>query len=174
MLKEYLVVDGYNIINAWADLKEESMLSLEAARFKLVDKMSEYQAYKDIIVIVVFDAHYVKNSQEKHEFYHGVEVVYTKEFESADGYIERYIASIPIDYNVKVATSDWAEQLLILGLGASRVSARELKEEVSEMKKNMDKEFINKNSYNKNLLEHSLDPNILTKLEKLRRNNDKA
>ena len=174
ILKEYLIVDGYNIINDWTDLKEETIQSLESARIKLVDIMSEYQAYKEILVIVVFDAHYVKNSREKHEFFHGVEIVYTKEFESADTYIEGYIASIPMNYNVKVATSDWAEQLIILGLGATRVSARELREEVIEMKKSMNKKFINKNSYNGNLLEHSLSQNILLKLERLRRNNDKA
>lgn len=106
ILKEYLVVDGYNIINDWTDLKEETIQSLEPAQFKLVDIMSEYQAYKDILVIVAFDAHYVKNSREKHEFHHGVEIVYTKEFENADTYIEGYIASIPMDYNVKIATFD--------------------------------------------------------------------
>lgn len=124
--------------------------------------------------IVVFDAHYVKNSRLKHEFYYKVEIVYTKELESADTYIEGYITSIPIDYNVKVATSDWAEQLIILGLEAARVSARELREEIIEMKKCMSKKFINKNPFNGNLLEHSLSQNILLKLERLRRNNDKA
>lgn len=103
-----------------------------------------------------------------------MEIVYTKEFESADTYIEGYIASIPMNDNVKVATSYWAEQFIILGLGATRVSARELREEVIEIKKSMNKKFINKNSYNGNLLEHILSQNILLKLERLRRNNDKA
>lgn len=173
-MNEYLVVDGYNIINAWDDLKEQSISSLESARLKLIDIMSEYRAYKEIIVIVVFDAHYVKNSQEKHEYHNGVEVVFTKEFESADSYIERTVASMPVNYNVKVATSDWAEQTLVLGLGAARVSASELEEEIAEMKKSMDKKYLRKNTYDKNLLEHSLNPDIVTKLEKLRRNNDKA
>jgi len=173
-LKQYLLVDGYNIINAWNNLKEESELSLESARWKLIEIMIEYQTYKDISVIIVFDAHFVKNSMEKHEFYNDLEIVFTKEFESADNYIERYVATLPRDYNVKVATSDMTEQFLILGLGAARVSARELNSEVREMKRSMDKDYLSINEYNKNLLGHSLDSDILKKLEKLRRNNDKA
>lgn len=167
-------MDGYNIINAWDNLREESELSLEAARWKLIEIMLEYQAYKNINVIIVFDAHFVKNSMEKHEFYSDLEIVFTKEFESADNYIERYVASLPKDYNVKVATSDMTEQFLVLGLGATRVSARELKDEVIEMKRSMNEDYISRNVYNKNLLGHSLDFNILQKLEKIRRNNDKA
>lgn len=173
-MKQYLLVDGYNIINSWNNLIEESKLSLEAARWKLIEIMVEYQTYKDISVIIVFDAHYVKNSIEKHEFYNDLEIVFTRELESADNYIERYVASLPKDYNVKVATSDMTEQFLVLGLGAARVSARELKSEVIEMKRSMAEDYINRNEYNKNLLGHSLDLNILQKLEKLRRNNDKA
>lgn len=170
-LKEYLVVDGYNIINAWDELKRESSFSLEDARVKLLDTMADYQAYKGIIVVVVFDAHYVKNSMEKQEMYNGVRVVYTKEFESADNYIERFIAEIAEDNMVRVATSDWTEQLMVLGLGATRISARELRLELEEMKKAMDAKFINKHKNNKNFLESSLDPNVLEMFEKWRREN---
>lgn len=173
-MKEYLIVDAYNIINAWEDLKEESTHSLESARSKLLDIMADYQAYKGITVIVVFDAHYVKNSAEKHEIINKVEVVYTKEFESADNYIERLINTIAKDNHVTVATSDWTEQLVVLGLGAVRVSARELKFEVNDMKKNIQNDYLNKPLSKQNTLEHHLDPEVLQILEKWRREDNKA
>lgn len=173
-MKEYLIVDGYNVINGWDKLKKESIHSLEASRNMLLDIMSDYQAYRGITVIVVFDAHYVKNSMEKHEMYNNVEVVYTKEFESADNYIERYITNLSKEDHIRVATSDWVEQLVVLGLGAVRVPVRELKEEVAAMKKSMEEKFINKNESKKNTLESNLNPKVRNALERLRREGNKA
>lgn len=165
-----MIIDGYNIINNWKDLKEESVYSLDSARIKLLDIMSNYQSYKGINVIVVFDAHYVKNSMEKHEIYDGIHVVYTKEYESADNYIERFVAE-KADENIiiRVATSDSLEQMVVLGLGGSRISARELEKEVGHAGENMDKCYINTINHERNLLENHLDSVVLNKLEKIRR-----
>lgn len=164
------MVDGYNIINHWQELKEESRHSLDSARNKLLDIMSNYQAFRGIKVIVVFDAHYVKNSMEKHEFYNEVEIVYTKESESADNYIERFVAEHSSEENIiRVATSDSLEQTVILGLGGARISARELKIEIKEASNKMDKNHINKLKYDRNLLEYHLDPVVAKKLESIRR-----
>lgn len=173
-MKEYLIVDGYNIINAWDELKKESVHSLDSARQKLIDTLSDYQGYKGIKVILVFDAHYVKNSMEKHEMINGVEVVYTKEFESADNYIERYVATLCREDIIKVATSDWVEQMVVLGLGAIRMPSRELREEIMEMKKSMKEKFLNRLEYNGNLLESRVSPKVRSTLEKWRRGNNKT
>ncbi|MHB1393560.1 MAG: NYN domain-containing protein [Clostridia bacterium] len=173
-MKEYLIVDGYNVINGWDELKAESVHSLEVSRQKLLDIMSDYQGYRDIIVIVVFDAHYVKNSMEKHEMYNNIEVVYTKEFESADNYIERFIAGLDREDYIKVATSDWVEQIMVLGLGAVRLPVRELILEVAAMKKVISEKYINKLESNRNLLENSINPKIRSTLEKWRRENTKT
>ncbi len=164
------MVDGYNIINHWEELKEESKHSLDSARGKLLDILSNYQAFKGIKVTVVFDAHYVKNSMEKHEFYNDVEVVYTKEFESADNYIERFVAENSSEENIiRVATSDSLEQTVVLGLGAARISARELKVQIKEASNKMDRNHINRLKHDRNLLEHHLDPAVAEKLESIRR-----
>lgn len=168
-LKQYLIVDGYNIINAWNDLKNEMQISLESARVKLLDIMANYQAYAGIKVIVVFDAHYVKNSMEKHEEYNGLTVVFTKENETADSFIEKKISALSDDCIVKVATSDFTEQLVVLGFGAIRVSARELKEEINSMNKNMKKHYEKIPQSNKNALENYLDEKTRNTLEKWRR-----
>lgn len=173
-MKEYLIVDGYNVINGWDELKTESVHSLEVSRQKLLDIMSEYQVYKDIIVIVVFDAHYVKNSMEKHEIYNGIEVVFTKEFESADNYIERFIAGLDREDYIKVATSDRVEQQVVLGLGAVRLPVRELILEVGSMKKAISERYINKLESKRNLLENNINPKVRNALEKWRRENTKT
>lgn len=173
-MKEYLIVDGYNVINRWDELRAESLYSLEVSRQKLLDIMADYQGYKGIIVIVVFDAHYVKNSMEKHEMYNNIEVVYTKEFESADNYIERFIAGLYREDYIKVATSDALEQLVVLGLGAVRLPVRELILEVASMKKDISDKYINKQKNKRNLLENNLNPKIRSTLEKWRRENTKT
>ena len=168
-MKEYLIVDGYNIINNWEELKKESIHSLDNARMKLLDIMSNYQFYKGIKIIVVFDAHYVKNSMEKHEMYNEIEIVYTKELESADNYIERFVKENANEFTIRVATSDYLEQMVILGLGGARISARELEAEVKETKRKLDKDYISSSHHERNLLEHHLDSKVFKELEKLRR-----
>lgn len=126
----YLLIDGYNIIFAWGDLKKTAEESLDLARTRLIDRISNYQAYKQLNVIIVFDAYRVKDAVRKIEKVHGLTVVYTQEAETADQYIEKTSKVLSKDYRVRVATSDNLEQVIILGHGASRVSAPEFLEEV--------------------------------------------
>jgi len=166
--KEYLFVDGYNIINAWAELKSLSKISLETARNELMEIMAEYQSYTGIKVIIVFDAHLLKGSIEKKELYKGIEVIYTKERETADHYIERTLDVIGRTKSVRVATSDWIEQQIVLGRGGTRISARELKLEINNEKVLLRKKNTKKNETN-DLLIGRLDKKILEELEKWRK-----
>ncbi len=134
---EYLLVDGYNIIFAWEDLKEIAKDNLESARMKLVERISAYKLFRDIEVIVVFDAYRVKGNIGEVETVDGVSVVYTKEAQTADSYIEKTAKELSKNYKVTVATSDGLEQMIIFGSGAFRLSARALEEEVTSVEKNI-------------------------------------
>ena len=127
---EYLLVDGYNIIFAWDALKKMAQSSLEGARHLLMDLLCNYQGFKKCVVILVFDAYKVKGNPGSVEHYRNIHVVYTKEAETADAYIERATYQIAREHRVRVATSDNLEQLIILGHGAVRVSARDFQAEV--------------------------------------------
>ena len=127
---EYLLVDGYNIIFAWEELKAAARENLDAARQMLMDVLSNYQGFKKNVVILVFDAYKVPRNTRDVVKYHNIYVVYTKEAETADAYIERATYEIGRHHRVRVATSDGAEQLIILGHGALRLSASTFKAEV--------------------------------------------
>jgi small GTP-binding protein len=139
--EDYLLVDGYNIIFAWEQLKELAGTSLDAARSSLMDIMSNFQAYKKMHLILVFDAYKVKGNPGSISRYHNIDVVYTKEAETADQYIEKVSHEIGRKYNVRVATSDGLEQLIIMGAGAVRISAREFLEEVRAAEEEMRRDF---------------------------------
>jgi small GTP-binding protein len=130
---EYLLVDGYNIIFAWEDLNELSKTNIDSARDKLMDVMCNYQGYTRKNVIVVFDAYKVHGGQGAAFDYHNIHVVYTKEAETADQYIEKFTNKLARQYNITVATSDRLEQMIIWGQGARRLSARGLLEEVQKI-----------------------------------------
>lgn len=131
--KEYLLVDGYNIIFAWEDLKELAAVNIDGARERLMDILCNYQGFKKSTLILVFDAYKVKGNPGSVETYHNIHVVYTKEAETADQYIEKTVHEIGRKYRVTVATSDQLEQVIILGQGGQRMSARELLEDVIEV-----------------------------------------
>ena len=135
VLPEYLLVDGYNIIFAWEDLNALAKESLAAARQKLMDILCNYQGFKKCVLILVFDAYRVPGSPGTVEQYHNIHVVYTREAETADMYIERVTHEIGRERRVRVATSDGMEQIIILGHGALRVSARQFREEVDEVER---------------------------------------
>lgn len=137
----YLLVDGYNIIFSWNELAEIAVTNLDAARHRLINIMCNYQGFKKCNLILVFDAYRVKTDREI-ETYGDIQVVYTKEAETADSYIERTSHKLSKDNRVRVATSDGAEQMIILGNGAERVSASELKLEVDEVERAI-REIIN-------------------------------
>lgn len=136
--EKYLLVDGYNIIHAWQELKELAKDNIEGARMKLIDILSNYQGVKKYHVIVVFDAYRVERSVEDIISYGNLHVVYTKEAQTADQYIERFSYDNRKKYDITVATSDGAQQMIIRGAGCALLSARELKLEVEKVNELID------------------------------------
>ena len=166
--KDYLIVDGYNIINAWDELKDISITDLEHAREKLIDAIIEYAEFTGRLGIIVFDAYNIKSCKEKIE---KCIFVYTKEQQTADSDIEKFIGTLSKYDDVKVATNDYAEQQIVLGKGASRITSRELKLDLENAKSKIKEK--NTSSYKKiqrNWLEDRLDKETLSKLENIRRN----
>lgn len=148
-LKEYLLVDGYNIIFSWDELKELATENMDAARYRLMDILCNYQGFKKCTVILVFDAYKVKGGLGEVQKYKNINVVYTKEAETADQYIEKVTYEIAKDNHVVVATSDALEQLIILGRGAVRLSANDLKEEIIRVNTIIRQDYMDKPSNNK-------------------------
>ena len=141
------------MIHAWQELKELAEVSFDAARTKLLDILSNYQGYRRCRVLVVFDAYKVAGRyQAEVETYHNIFVVYTKQAETADQYIAKAVQEIGRDYNVTVATSDRLVQLIILGQGALRLSARELLEEVEAANREMRQQYLERPENRKNAL----------------------
>ena len=139
--QQYLIVDGYNIIFAWEHLAAIAKEDLEAARRQLCDTLSSYAGYKKCRVVLVFDGWKVKGNLGEKTQFHNIQVVYTKENETGDSYIESLVAEIGSNYNIRVATSDGLVQLSSLRSGVIRVSARELLQEIEETKKEMRQHF---------------------------------
>lgn len=135
--EEYLLVDGYNVIFAWEDLKDLAQVSIDGARGKLLDVLCDYQGMKKCNLIVVFDAYRVQGHKTEISTYHNIHVVFTKEAETADQYIEKFAHENGKKYNVTVATSDGLEQIIIRGQGCRLLSARELKDEIERTKKTL-------------------------------------
>ncbi len=165
--KEYLFIDGYNIINQWSYYKNISG-NIENSRNKLIELLVEYQAYKGIKVIVVFDAHLVKGSLEKRETIAGVEIVYTKEHETADSYIEKQLDKIGRYERVRVATSDNSIQQIVLARGGTRVSAQEMIIEIENTKKDIRTKTDIPRQKGTNI-DQIIDCETYRKLEKIRR-----
>lgn len=163
-----LVVDGYNIIGAWEELKRLKEKEIGQARDRLIEIMAEYQAYSGHKVIIVFDAYYVKGIASKLKQYK-VDIIFTKEKETADECIERLIKKIKnIKTQVYVATSDYAEQRTIFGQGALRKSARELLIEISDTRREIEASIeVHKNEQSTSKIR--LNQEILEKFEKMRR-----
>ena len=130
--EEYLLVDGYNIIFAWDDLKALAKINMDSARQALIEILENYQGYRKCHVIAVFDAYRVKGGERRQEKHGSVDVVYTREAETADMYIEKTAHAKSRDFHVRVATSDRLEQLIITGSGAFKVSADEFRAEVQQ------------------------------------------
>ncbi|MDY3928422.1 MAG: NYN domain-containing protein, partial [Clostridia bacterium] len=142
--KEYLLVDGYNIVFAWEDLKEMAKTNLDLARNTLVNMLCNYQGFKQCEVILVFDAYKVKKNPGEIEKIHNISVVYTKEAETADTYIERVSHELSKKNKVMVATSDNLEQLIIFGNGAMRISAKAFRAEIDETQRQISR-FLSEN-----------------------------
>ena len=127
---EYLLVDGYNVIFAWDELKKIAAENLDAARRRLMDILCNYAGYRKCVPILVFDAYRVKGAGREQETWHNLHVIYTREAETADMFIERATHELAKNHRVRVVSSDGAEQIIILGNGALRVSARAFEREV--------------------------------------------
>lgn len=166
--KEYLLVDGYNIIFAWEELKELADVDLSSARSKLMDILTNYQGYKKNILILVFDAYKVEGNKGEVLDYGNIHVVYTKEAETADQYIERTVHEIGHKYQVTVATSDALEQLIIMGQGAIRMSAQGLKEEIQAANIEIRGNYLNKHKNSKNYLFDHLPEDMVDYMEDVR------
>lgn len=140
--KEYLLVDGYNVIFAWDDLKALAAVNIDSARDKLIDIMSNYQGYVGCELILVFDAYKVKQNPGSITKHGNIHVVYTKEAETADMYIEKTTHELGRKYKVTVASSDGLEQLIIMGQGALRMSSRGLREEVERVNRILRDDYL--------------------------------
>ena len=167
-IPEVLLVDGYNIIFAWEDLKELSQVNIEGARGKLMDVLCNYQGYRKNIVIVVFDGYKVKGNPGEVLKYHNIYVVYTKEAETADQYIEKTVQNIGKKYHVTVATSDALEQMIILGQGAHRISAKELREEIIIMNRELKEEHLEQTKRTSSYLFESLSDEMADFMDDVR------
>lgn len=166
--EEYLLVDGYNIIFAWEELNELAKTNVEAARTKLMDILCNYQGYKKVNLILVFDAYRVEGGQGSVQKYHNIYVVYTKEAETADQYIEKTVHAIGRKYQVTVATSDGLEQVIILGQGGHRMSARDLKEEISHMDQEIQENYLCDTKSPRNYLFNHLNEEMSALMEDVR------
>lgn len=166
---DVLLVDGYNIIGNWEELIKLRQKDIAQARKRLIERMEEYQAYAGNRIIIVFDALYVKG-QEHRQLYNGVEVIYTREDETADECIERLVKSLKnVNNEVYVATSDYMEQRTIFSRGALRIPARELQLNIEHYEKNIPKQLEAKQNRREGQVKDQLDSDTLLKLEEMRR-----
>ncbi|MDP4093581.1 MAG: TetM/TetW/TetO/TetS family tetracycline resistance ribosomal protection protein [Bacillota bacterium] len=154
--EEYLLVDGYNIIYAWPELKELVDVNMDGARMKLLDILSNYQGIRKGQIIVVFDAYRVQGHNEETTDFHNIHIVFTREAQTADQYIERFAHDNQAKYNITVATSDGLQQIIIRGAGCSLLSARELKAVIDGANERIKREFTGKRD--PNYLVDSLSP----------------
>ncbi len=167
-LPEYLLVDGYNIIFAWEELRELAKVSLGSARDRLMDILCNYQGFQKCRLILVFDAYRLEGHAEEVTRYHNIHVVYTKEAETADQYIERTVHEIGRKYQVTVATSDGLEQIIIRGQGCIMMSARELREEMERISREIREEYVEQFPGSKNYLFDYLPEELAEKLNEVR------
>ena len=166
--EEYLLVDGYNIIFSWEELNELAKENIHAACDKLMDILSNYQGYRKCTLILVFDAYKVEGHAEEVIPYHNIYVVYTKEAETADQYIEKTVHRIGRQYQVTVATSDGLEQVIIMGQGAHRISARGLKKEIEDTEKTAREEWHQRRQSSKTYLFDHMSEEMQEQMEKIR------
>lgn len=164
-----IFIDGYNVINSWPELRVIKDYSYESARTKLIDIMINYSSFKGYNIIIVFDAHMVKGSLQKKERIGNITVVFTKEGETADLYIEKTVNNIGRASEVYVVTSDAIEQQVTFQRGANRISSLEFYHTVMEANKKISKKYEKTYSQDRNLFEDMIDSEIAEKLEKIRR-----
>lgn len=163
--EEYLLVDGYNIIFAWKELAELAQVNIDGARGKLLDILSNYQGIRKCQLIVVFDAYRVAGHQTEIFDYHNIHVVYTKEAETADQYIEKFAEEHGRKYRVTVATSDGLEQIIIRGAGCGLLSARDLEEEVLRAGRQLMESYQQNKEKSRNYLMDGVSEEVINALK---------
>lgn len=173
-IEEYLLVDGYNIIFAWEELKELAKVNIMSARDRLMDIMSNYQGFRKMTLILVFDAYKVEGNPGAVSTYHNIYIVYTKEAETADQYIEKTVHRIGRKHNVTVATSDALEQVIILGQGGRRLSAQGLREEVELAMQELREEHLKESRSTRSYLFDNLPEELADYMEDMRMGKDSA
>lgn len=162
--QEYLLVDGYNIIFAWEELRELARDNMDGARGRLMDLLCNYQAIRRCCLMVVFDAYRVAGHVTEVSEYHNIQVVYTKEAETADQYIEKFAHENARRFDVSVATSDGVEQVIILGQGCRLISARELKEELDRVNGMLREEYLEQPPLKRNRLYDILPEEVIRQM----------
>ena len=163
--QEYLLVDGYNIIFAWEELRELAQDNMDGARGRLMDLLCNYQAIRKCCLMVVFDAYRVAGHATEVSEYHNIQVVYTKEAETADQYIEKFAHENARRFDVSVATSDGVEQVIILGQGCRLISARELKEELDRVNGMLREEYLEQPGLKRNRLYDILPEEVIRQMK---------
>jgi len=172
--EEYLLVDGYNIIYAWQELKELAEENMDGAKMKLLDSLCNYQWLRKCKVIVVFDAYRVEGHREEVIDYYNIHVVYTREAQTADQYIEKFAHDNKKNYDITVATSDGLQQIIVRGEGCALLSARELKAEIVRANEQMNKEYREMRGNDRNYLSDALSTEVKQHMEGLiKKNGDK-
>ena len=171
---EYLIVDGYNIIFSWQELNALAQENMDSARMRLADILCNYQGFKKNIVILVYDGYKSKGNLGSIIRYHNIDIVYTKEDETADQYIEKVAHQMGREVSIRVATSDATEQIIVFGKGAARMSARELKLEIEEAEKQIREitEERTKRVKRRNSIMDNLPPEVAEELERMRLKKD--
>ncbi|AET69189.1 small GTP-binding protein domain protein [Desulfosporosinus orientis DSM 765] len=172
--EEYLLVDGYNIIHAWPELKELADENMDGARMRLLDILSNYQGIRKCQIIAVFDAYRVQGHAEEVMDYHNIHMVFTREAQTADQYIEKFAHDHSKKYHITVATSDGLQQIIIRGAGCALLSARDLKVEIDVANERLKKEYQELQGINRNYLADGLSSVVKQQVEKMvRKSNEK-
>ncbi len=171
--EEYLLVDGYNIIFAWPELSELAQENMDGAKLKLLDELCNYQGLRKCKIIVVFDAYRVQGHAEEVISYHNIDMVYTREAQTADQYIEKFAHENRGKYHITVATSDGLQQIIIRGAGCALLSARDLKEEMARAKERMNQEYQRRQKGDRNYLLDSMSIEARQQMDELMQEEDR-
>lgn len=163
--EEYLLVDGYNVIFAWEDLRALAEETIDGARGKLQDILSNYQGVRGCRLMVVFDAYRVQQHKTEILDYHNIHVVFTQEAETADQYIEKFAHEHADKYRITVVTSDGLEQIIIRGQGCGLISAREFQEEIRRASEDLKEEYVRKQGKSGNYLGDVMPKDLIEKAE---------
>ena len=169
-MREYLIIDGYNIINSWTDLFDLGHISMEDARKKLLDLLSDYQGYSGRRIVVVFDAHKVREGLGSLDIHDKIKVIFTRENQTADNFIERFVKNYGAGKIIRVATADYLEQKTVLQKGGFRMTPSELKIEVLGAKNNPENKKLK--TKERDFLENRLSGEQRSVFEALRRRRD--